>query len=88
MSNALRQVAYPRLFAHHWRNMLGKKGTVPLAKAQPNTPGFRGARAMGLTASEALTSEGLDRSVIDAGKDLVGAVVDGKGGDGDASNGP
>lgn len=43
---------------------------------------------MGLTASEALISEGLDRSVIDAGKDLVGAVVDGKRGDGDASNGP
>ena len=43
---------------------------------------------MGLTASEALTSEGIDRSVIDAGKDLVGAVVDGKGGDGDTSNGP
>ena len=43
---------------------------------------------MGLTASEALTIEGLDRSVIDAGKDLVGAVVDGKGGYGDAGNGP
>jgi hypothetical protein len=43
---------------------------------------------MRLSASEALTSEGLDRSVIAAGKDLVGAVVDGKGGDGDASNGP
>jgi hypothetical protein len=68
--------------------MLGRKDTAPLAKAQPNTPGFRGAKAMGLTASEALISEGLDRSVIDAGKDLVGAVVDGKRGDGDASNGP